>query len=109
MHAMTIGNALAFVLLGSGMILLPMHAPELFAANELSTFTQSALWLNFMGWVIGILGGYYLIKQAVVPQVIRILAWRPASPQELLDGQILRPAMEIYAESRKGLREEQAA
>ncbi|MEO6993284.1 MAG: hypothetical protein ABI273_06625, partial [Lacunisphaera sp.] len=52
-HGMTIGNALVFFLLGSGMILLPAHAPEFFTADELSQLSRSALWLSFMGWLNG--------------------------------------------------------
>lgn len=110
-HRMTIGNALAFFLLGSGMIFLPAHAPELLVANDLSQFSRSALWLNFMGWVNGGLGGFYLAKNAVVPRILRLLEWRPAHTRELITAQILRPAIEIYGEIESGenLREERLA
>ena len=108
---MTIGNALGFFLLGTGMILVPLHAPEMFGADDFSKFSRSTLWFSFMGWVNGTLGGFYVIKNAVVPQIIRMLEWRPVSPKELLNGQLLRPAREIYAEveSSESLGEEQVA
>ena len=108
---MTIGNALGFFLLGTGMIFVPLHAPEIFISDDFSKLSRSTLWLNFMGWVNGTLGGFYLVKNAVVPQIIRILEWRPVSPKELLNGQLLRPAMKIYTEveSRESLGEEQVA
>lgn len=108
---MTIGNALGFFLFGTGMIFVPLHAPEIFITDDFSKFSRSTLWLNFMGCVNGTLGGFYLVKNAVVPRVIRILEWRPISPKELLSGQLLRPAMEIYTEveSRESLGEEQVA
>jgi hypothetical protein len=108
---MTIGNALAFFLLGSGMIFLPTHAPELFAVDDLSQLRGSALWLNFMGWVNGVLGGFYLTKNVVVPRILRLLEWRPASTRELITAQILRPAIKIYGEIESGenLREERLA
>ncbi len=108
---MTIGNALGFFLLGSGMILLPTHAAEFFTAADLAKLSRSVLWLNFMGWVNGVLGGFYLTKHAVVPRILHMLEWRPASTRELITAQILRPAIEIYGEieSHKNLREERVA
>jgi hypothetical protein len=108
---MTIGNSLAFFLLGVGIIFLPAHASELLAPGELSQLGRSALWLNFMGWVNGGLGGFYLTKNALVPRILRILEWRPASTRELIKAQILRPAIEIYGEMESGenLREERVA
>ena len=108
---MTTGNALAFLLLGSGMIFVPTHASELFTVDDLSQLGGSALWLNFMGWVNGVLGGFYLVKNAVVPRILHLLEWRPASTRELITAQILRPAIEIYGEIESGenLREERVA
>lgn len=99
---MTIGNALAFFLLGSGMIFFPTHAPELFTVDDLYQFSGRALWLNFMGWVNGVLGGFYLVKNVVVPRILRLLEWRPVSPRELITARILRPAIEIYGEIESG-------
>jgi hypothetical protein len=108
---MTIGNALGFFLLGSGMIFLPTHAPEFFPADDLSQLSRSVLWLNFMGWVNGGLGGFYLTKNALVPRILHLLEWRPANTRELITAQILRPAIEIYGEIESGenLREERLA
>ncbi|MEO6996257.1 MAG: hypothetical protein ABI273_21820, partial [Lacunisphaera sp.] len=98
-------------LLGSGMILLPAHAPEFFTADELSQLSRSALWLSFMGWLNGALGGFYLAKNAVVPRILGLLEWRPASTGGLITAQILRPAIDIYGkiESGENLREERLA
>ena len=108
---MTIGNALAFILLGWGMIFLPTHAPELFTMEDFSQVSGSALWLHFMGWLNGVLGGFYLVRNVVVPRILRLLEWRPAGTRELITAQILRPAIKIYEEIESGenLREERLA
>ncbi|HEY0862495.1 MAG TPA: hypothetical protein VGD97_00180 [Lacunisphaera sp.] len=95
---MTTIHAYAFLALGGLLNLLPLLAPAHFPPNSLDGANTSALWLQFMGWVNGGLGAGYAARLQVLPAVAQVLAWRPALPPEIQPAQILRPAMDLYAE-----------
>ena len=108
---MNIGNALGFCVLGLVMALLSTYVPDLFPPDKYGTVGGSGMWMNFMGCLNASLGGIFLMREVVVPQILRLMAWRPASPREMLTNELLRPALNIYSklESADGLQEERAA
>jgi hypothetical protein len=56
-------NALGFLALGSLMNALPVLAPAMAARGpEVMGMTTSALWLHFMGLVVGMIGGSWLLR-----------------------------------------------
>ena len=90
---MTTANALGFLLLGLVMILLPPFAPGWFPPDGLLDGTStSALWLEFMGWVNDLVGAWFVACDKLWPLVRRALAWTPPAMDELVPGEILRPA-----------------
>jgi len=102
---MHIGNILGFGLLGLGMIFFPSVAPDLFPPEAGTGANLSGLWLQFMGWVNGAVGGVLWVRHTLVPRMTQLLAWRPAVVKELLPADLLRPALRIYGEIEPGARE----
>jgi hypothetical protein len=101
--AMTNLRAAGFLALGGVVNLLPALAPAQFPPNSLDGGNTSALWLQFMGWVMGGVGTVYLLGCGVWPAVVRVLAWRPAP----LPATVLRPSFDLevaegYGEERSG-------
>lgn len=75
-------NALGFLALGSVMNALPALAPSLVdrGAAMTSDLSPGALWLHFMGCVVGLLGSGSLIRDAYAQlTVTRTPAHRPAA------------------------------
>lgn len=95
---MTPLHAYIFLTLGGLLNLLPLCAPGHFPPNGPDGAGTSALWLQFMGWVNGVVGAGYATRLQVLPAVAQVLAWRPALPSDMQPAQILRPAMEFYEE-----------
>ena len=57
-------NALGFLALGSMMNALPALAPSLVARGPLlGDMTTSAIWLHFMGVVLGLIGGIWILRE----------------------------------------------
>ncbi len=90
-------QAYVFLTLGAVLNLLPLMAPAQFPANSLDGSNTSALWLQFMGWVIGGIGTGYLLLLEVLPSVAQLLAWRPSPLPDLLSGNVLRPTLQLVA------------
>ena len=60
-------NALGFLALGSLMNAVPALAPSLVARGPLlGDMTTSAIWLHFMGVVLGLIGGVLIIREGYV-------------------------------------------
>jgi hypothetical protein len=95
---MTPLHAYGFLGLGGLLNLLPLLAPGFFPANGLDGANTSALWLQLMGWVNGLIGIGYLFRLVVVPFGVQLLVWRPVVPPVMQPAQILRPAMDFYEE-----------
>ncbi len=63
---MNSSNAVAFVVLGSLMNAVPTVAPQIFTEGILiADMTPSALWLRFMGLVVGLIGGSHLLREGI--------------------------------------------
>lgn len=90
---MTNVHAYGFLVFGGLMNLLPLAAPAHFPPNSIDGANTSALWLQAMGWVNGVIGSFYLIRLDVVPFLAHVMAWRPAPLPELLPENMLRPAL----------------
>ena len=90
---MTNVHAYGFLVFGGLLHLLPLVAPAHFPPNSVDGANTSALWLQVMGWVNGVIGAFYLIRLDMVPFVAHVLAWRPEPLPELLTGTVLRPAL----------------
>ncbi|PTY08528.1 hypothetical protein DB347_02815 [Opitutaceae bacterium EW11] len=60
-------NALGFLALGSVMNALPALTPSLVARGPaiLADLTPSAVWLHFMGLVVGLIGGGWLVRESL--------------------------------------------
>lgn len=59
-------NALGFLALGSLMNALPALAPSLVARGPLlGEMTTGAIWLHFMGIVLGLIGGGWLMREVL--------------------------------------------
>lgn len=56
-------NALGFLALGSLMNALPALAPSLVARGPvLGDMSPSAIWLHFMGVIVGLIGGVWILR-----------------------------------------------
>lgn len=99
---MTTINAYCFLALGTAMNLLPLLAPGAFPGG-IDGANTSALWLQLMGWVNGMLGASYVARLEVLPFVVQVLTWRPALPPAIKPAELLRPAMEFYEEIEEEL------
>src|SRR3954468_18488161 len=97
---MTNVHAYGFLVFGGLLHLLPLVAPGDFPANSVDGANTSALWLQLMGWVNGVIGAFYLIRLDVVPFIAHVLTWRPAPLPELLPGNVLRPAPAMALQTR---------
>lgn len=95
---MTSLYAYGFLILGSVCHLLPLMAPAQFPPNSIDGANTSALWLQVMGWVNGVIGAFYLVRLEIVPFIAQVLAWRPAPLPALLPDTVLRPALVLRAE-----------
>lgn len=84
-------NAMGFVVCGFAMAMLPFVAPHYFPAGTMPGGT-STIWMEFMGWVNGLLGGAYLAVMRV-GALLRRLAWNPPVDRVALDSKIARPAL----------------
>ena len=63
---MNSSNAIGFVVLGSLMNAAPTLIPSEFAQGFMvAGMTSSALWLHFMGLVVGVIGTSHLVKEGV--------------------------------------------
>jgi len=90
-------NAIAFSLLGSLMGFLPALWPAYFAVTGISGADNSELWLEFMGIVQGSLGTFYIIRNEILPMLLRITAWTfPKPADQPQPGVILRPVSVGY-------------
>ena len=90
---MTNMHAYGFLVFGGLLHLLPLAAPAQFLPDSLDGANTSALWLQLMGWVNGVIGACYLIRLDVVPFVAYVLVWRPEPLPEILSEDMLRPAL----------------
>lgn len=97
---MTSLHAYGFLILGSIGHVLPLVAPGQFPPNSVDGANTSALWLQVMGAVNGVIGAFYLIRLEIIPFVAQVLAWRPTPLPELLPDNLLRPALVLRAGSR---------
>ena len=88
---MTNVHAYGFLVFGGALRLLPLVAPAHFPPNSVDGSNTSALWLQAMGLINGIIGAFYLIRLDVVPFVAQVLAWRPAPLPDPLPENVLRP------------------
>jgi hypothetical protein len=96
-------HGIGFLATGGVLHLLPALAPAWFPPNSLDGFNTSALWLQFMGWVMGGIGIIHLMLCQVVPVVVRMLEWRPVARP----ASVLRPSFNLedaagYAAERSG-------
>ena len=86
-------NALGFLALGSVMNALPALAPNLVdrGAALSADMSPGALWLHFMGCVVGLLGSGSLIREAYAQVALyRAPARRPAAvPQRATNPAVL--------------------
>ena len=75
-------NALGFLALGSLMNALPALAPSLVARGPvLGDMTASAIWLHFMGVVVGLIGAIWILREGYVYHTAaRALPARVARP-----------------------------
>jgi len=94
---MTNVHAYGFLVFGGLLHLLPLVAPAYFPANSVDGANTSALWLQVMGWVNGVIGAFYLIRLDVVPFLAYLVAWRPEPLPEILTENVLRPALVLPA------------
>ena len=104
-------NAAVFSLLGTLMGFIPALLPSHFAIARIGGFNSSELWLELMGGVQASLGSFYIIRNEVVPFVLRAIAW--CTPATHPAGQpqsagILRPMAVRYL-SGHGAREPEVA
>src|ERR1700712_2952559 len=89
---MNLANAFSFLILGSVMNVVPSLAPTLAAGGLIQGQSASvwangtsALWLHFMGLVVGLIGSSYLMREAAarVPALVsataRVFAAAPAA------------------------------
>jgi hypothetical protein len=61
---MNSSNAIGFIVLGSIMNAVPTLIPSGFTEGMMiAGMTSSALWLHFMGLVVGSIGGGHLVKE----------------------------------------------
>lgn len=59
-------NALGFLVLGSLMNALPVLVPSVVARGPLlGDMTPSAIWLHFMGLVVGVIGSSWLVREGL--------------------------------------------
>lgn len=103
---MTNVHAYGFLVFGGLMHLLPLAAPAHFPPNSVDGGNTSALWLQAMGWVNGVIGAFYLIRLDVLPFIAQVMAWRPAPLPELLPENMLRPALALHSQRVGGEREQ---
>ncbi len=106
---MTNIHAYGFLVFGGALHLLPLLAPANFPPNSIDGANTSALWLQTMGWVNGVIGAFYLIRLDVVPFVASVLAWRPAPLPEFLPEEMLRPGMRLQTRRVAAEREQSLA
>jgi len=74
---MTTNNALAFLLLGAGMLFAPAGLPEFFPANAGDGSCTSALWLGVMGVGQGLLGLTVGLMNGMLQLRAAIETWDP--------------------------------
>src|SRR2546423_134851 len=86
---MNLANAFSFLILGSVMNVVPSLAPSLAAGGMIQGQSASvwangtsALWLHFMGFVVGLIGSSYLLRRAAahVPALVSTAAARVFTP-----------------------------
>src|SRR5882724_2138486 len=86
---MNLANALSFLILGSVMNIVPSLAPTLAAGGMIQGQSASvwangtsALWLHFMGLVLGLIGSSYLMREAAarVPALVSTVTARVFAP-----------------------------
>jgi hypothetical protein len=93
---MSTNNALCFISVGLMMYGLPTLAPEYFPPHAIYGANTSALWLAFMGIVLGLIGSASLLANEVWFLVRPALAWPPPPVEaELPSGVVIRPAILI--------------
>jgi hypothetical protein len=80
--AMNSFNALGFLALGSMMNALPAIAPALVDRGGvvIADLSPSALWLHLMGFVIGTIGGSWVLRDAFAQVTFRPVSTRVARP-----------------------------
>lgn len=106
---MTSLYAYGFLVLGGALHLLPLVAPAHFPPNSIDGANTSALWLQLMGWVNGVIGAFYLLRLEILPGIAQVLAWRPTPLPELLPDNLLRPALILRRPRPMAEREESLA
>ena len=86
---MNLANAFSFLILGSVMNVVPSLAPTLAAGGLIQGQSASvwangtsALWLHFMGFVVGLIGSSYLVREAAarVPALVTTATARVFAP-----------------------------
>jgi hypothetical protein len=86
-------NAIGFVICGLVMGMLPFVAPHYFPVGTMPGGT-STLWVEFMGWVNGLIGGTYLLMERGLAFLHRQLALNAALQKAIVEqAKILRPAL----------------
>jgi hypothetical protein len=91
---MTTFNALGFSFLGLLMGYLPAIFPGYFPPTGLDGSNTSALWLGFMGPLVGSLGAFHCLRNEGIPLAYRLLTLRlPQLPpmEQTTPGIMLRP------------------
>ena len=106
---MTNLHAYGFLAFGALLRLLPLAAPGQFPPNSIDGANTSALWLQLMGWINGLIGTFYLLRLEILPFVAQVLAWRPTALPELLRENILRPALALRGQPVDDEREQEMA
>jgi hypothetical protein len=88
-------NAIGFVICGLVMAMLPFMMPHAFPAGSLPGGT-STLWVEFMGWVNGLIGGMFLVIERGLVFVRHQLVWNGIPPDAVVDeSKIVRPALPL--------------
>ena len=79
---MNSSNAIGFVVLGSIMNAVPTLLPSEFTQGlVVAGMTSSALWLHFMGVVVGSIGGGHLLKEGFASMRLASRALRQVRTQ----------------------------
>jgi hypothetical protein len=72
-------NALMFAVLGMVSEILPLAMPSLFPRTLGDQSSTRALWLEFMGATLFVVGAAYLVRMQVVPAFVRLVSAAPAA------------------------------
>ncbi|HET7535054.1 MAG TPA: hypothetical protein VFJ90_01270 [Candidatus Didemnitutus sp.] len=107
---MSTNNALFFLTVGLLMYGLPSLTPESFPPHLVYGTNTSALWLAFMGVVVGFMGASFLAANEVWPLVRSNLEWPPQPVESTAPvALVVRPDILLSPERRRRATNQAAA